>query len=341
MLLLASLWIACTPFSAESGLRGGDAAALASGQVCVDVEPERASCSHSFGGEYADGACSAGYQCCDGAWGARETCGACACTEPTGQVGCAPEPAGASCTHSFGGQYGDGACSSGYQCCDGAWATRGSCGDCDCVEPSGEQGCGELGSTECSPRFVGRTDPLPADLRAQMTGTTWSPGCPVSLDDLALITASHWDFDGEPATGRIVVRADVAHVVLEVLRVAWDTGYPIERMEPASTYGGNDDASMAANNTSAFNCRAITGGSAWSQHSYGDAVDLNPLVNPYVSGSTVLPPGGSAYLDRDPADPGVLVGSSAVTQAFLLHGWRWGGYWSTRKDYQHFSANGR
>ncbi|MFK7988959.1 MAG: M15 family metallopeptidase [Sandaracinaceae bacterium] len=112
------------------------------------VPSSGASCTHSFGGTYADTACSASWQCCDGAWRGRGSCGGCACTETSGETGCgapapapAPTPTGASCRHSFGGTYRDTACSTSWQCCDGEWGARGSCGSCACVEGSGESGC--------------------------------------------------------------------------------------------------------------------------------------------------------------------------------------------------------
>ncbi len=112
-----------------------------------------ASCTHSFGGVYAHLGCSEDYQCCDGAWRTQASgCGTCACTETSGQSGCqAPAPAppsGQSCSHSFGGVYAHLACSSSYQCCDGAWRTRGNgCGACTCEEETGTQGCGAGSST--------------------------------------------------------------------------------------------------------------------------------------------------------------------------------------------------
>jgi len=99
---------------------------------------------------------------------------------------------------------------------------------------------------------------------------------------------------------------------------------------------------MAANNTSAFNCRAVTGGSAWSQHSYGWAIDINPVQNPYVTSSgTVLPPAGAQYVDRSQKAKGMIRAGDVVVKAFAAIGWGWGGYWSSTKDYQHFSATGR
>jgi hypothetical protein len=103
------------------------------------------SCTHSFGGTYGNLACSASYQCCSGSWRTRGACGSCACVESTGERGCsAPSgpPAGASCTHTYGGRYANTACSPSYQCCNGRWASRGACGSCYCTESTGERGCG-------------------------------------------------------------------------------------------------------------------------------------------------------------------------------------------------------
>lgn len=136
---------ACTE---ESGTMGCEGAAPAP-PVASDV-----SCVHSYGGTYPNQGCSTSYQCCDGAWGDRGSCGSCTCVEGSGTEGCsataaAPTPAspsvpaGASCVHSYGGVYGNTACSAGWQCCDGDWRTRDEgCGSCACVEGSGETGCG-------------------------------------------------------------------------------------------------------------------------------------------------------------------------------------------------------
>ena len=191
------------------------------------------------------------------------------------------------------------------------------------------------------PTFSGTQGPLPAALRAQMTGVTWREGCPVHLDDLAVIEASHWTFDGTVAEGQLIVAAPDADAVLGVLRRLFEAEFPIHKMRPAWEYGGSDDASMADNNTSAFNCRKKTGGSSWSEHSYGRAIDINTVQNPYVRGSKVLPPAGEAFVDRDPTVAGLITADGPVVAAFRDIGWKWGGSWSSLKDYQHFSASGK
>jgi hypothetical protein len=98
---------------------------------------------------------------------------------------------------------------------------------------------------------------------------------------------------------------------------------------------------MAANNTSAYNCRKVTGGTSWSEHSYGKAIDINPIQNPYVNGSTVLPSAGKSYVSRSTYKKGMIRSGDVVTKSFAAAGWTWGGSYRTLKDYQHFSVSGR
>jgi hypothetical protein len=100
---------------------------------------------------------------------------------------------------------------------------------------------------------------------------------------------------------------------------------------------------MAADNTSAFNCRFVAGsGGVWSEHAYGRAIDVNPIENPYVTASGyVSPPAGAPYARRDRHVAGLVHGGGPVVRAFAAAGWEWGGSWSGTRDYQHFSAGGR
>lgn len=176
-----------------------------------------------------------------------------------------------------------------------------------------------------------------------MSGVTFKEDCPVGLDALSMLTVSHWDFEGRRSSGRLVVRADLAPVFLDVFRHAYAMQFPIEQMEPVVAYSGSDKASMAANNTSAFNCRPTTGGGRYSEHSYGHALDLNPRQNPYVSasGRTILPKEGREFVDRSRVAPGMIRDPGPIVGTFRRHGWGWGGRWTRSKDYQHFSENNR
>ncbi len=150
---------------------------------------------------------------------------------------------------------------------------------------------------------------------------------------------AYWGFDGKRRMGSIVVRDSAARGVLSVFRRIYAAKFPIRRLRTVEAYKGSDDASMAADNTSGFNCRLVEGTRSWSQHAYGLAIDLNPVENPFVRGSHVSPPAGRRFLDRSKRRRGMVVDGDVVVRAFASIGWRWGGRWST-PDYQHFSATG-
>lgn len=168
---------------------------------------------------------------------------------------------------------------------------------------------------------------------------SWHAGCPVAPAQLRLVTLPYRDFGGVRRTGEVVVNARVVTAVVAVFRELYAAGFPIRSLRRVDAYGGDDNRSMAADNTSSFNCRDAVGGSGWSQHAYGLAVDVNPVENPYVFGGHVLPPAGSAYLDRTDHRRGMAYVGSAVNRAFARQGWGWGGRWSS-PDYQHFSTSG-
>ncbi|MEV1021303.1 M15 family metallopeptidase [Streptomyces sp. NPDC050264] len=177
---------------------------------------------------------------------------------------------------------------------------------------------------------------------AAQLGRTWHRGCPVGPGRLRSIKLVHWGFDGRVHRGEIVVHERVVRNVVYVFGKAFAARFPIRRMRTLAEYGGSDTAAMADDNTSAFNCRGVTGNAGVvSQHSYGDAVDINTLENPYVDVSgRVHPAAGAKFLDRRRRAPGMLHSGDAVTTAMRHVGWAWGARWA-HPDYQHFSANGR
>ena len=167
---------------------------------------------------------------------------------------------------------------------------------------------------------------------------SWRPGCPVGPAELRLVRLAYWDFSGRRRIGELVVHRDVATDVVAVFRRLYRARFPIRRMVRVDVYRGSDRASMAADNTSGFNCRFVGGTSRWSMHAYGEAIDVNPVENPYVRGSTVSPAAGRAYLDRSMYRPGMAVAGGVLVRAFAAAGWKWGASFG---DYQHFSTSGR
>ena len=180
-----------------------------------------------------------------------------------------------------------------------------------------------------------------APVSAARLGSSWHRGCPVAPRDLREVTVRYLGFDGGSHDGQLVVNRDAAPAIVRVFRRLYVARFPIRRLRTVEHYGSDDDRSLAADNTSAFNCRLVAGTTRWSEHAYGRAIDINPVENPYVSGAHVSPPRGPRYADRSRRAPGMIHAGDAVVRAFAAAGWSWGGNWSSPKDYQHFSAGGR
>jgi hypothetical protein len=181
-----------------------------------------------------------------------------------------------------------------------------------------------------------------APVTAVQLGRSWHPGCPVGPRDLRLVRVSYVGFDGRAYGGALVVHRVVQKDVQTVFRALYESRFPIHRMDPISKYGGSDKRSMAADNTSGFNCRyaSAPGPKRWSAHAYGQAIDINTIENPYVQGSYVSPATGRAYLDRSRYRRGMAVAGGVLVRAFASVGWLWGGRWAGTPDYQHFSRSG-
>ena len=185
--------------------------------------------------------------------------------------------------------------------------------------------------------FHGTQGPVPEALVARMRQHSWRPGCPTPIADLAYLRLSHYGYDGAVHEGELVVHKELANEVLAIFKALFERRFPVEKMKVIDDYQGDDDASMADNNTSGFNCRFVAGKpGAFSKHSSGHAVDINPRNNPMVMDGAVLPPAGSEFLDRSNRTPGILRAGEWAVREFTRRGWVWGGTWASMKDYQHF-----
>jgi len=194
-------------------------------------------------------------------------------------------------------------------------------------------GGGIRADAQAEPRFTAEIAPVRwAELRH-----SYRRGCPVPPAQLRTVHLSHWGFDGKPGSGSIVVARRVAPEIVTVFRKLWAERFPIRRLRPVSAYRGSDESSMAADNTSGFNCRLVGGTSRWSLHAYGEAIDVNPVENPYVQGARVSPSAGRAFLDRSRYRKGMALGGGVLVRAFASVGWKWGASFG---DYQHFSTTG-
>ena len=209
------------------------------------------------------------------------------------------------------------------------------------------------GKRAVSPR-VNRTVLARADAKVSgpltRSAVRWSyrSGCPVGPSGLRRITINRFTYSHTVARGSLIVRAGAVPDLLRVFRASFSSRFPVRSMKPADAYyqGGkrtptqSDVAAMKADNTSAFNCRPVTGNPyRVSQHSYGNAIDINTVRNPYVVGSRVYPSFARTYLDRGNVRTGMITSSGVIARTMRANGWPWGARWA-HPDYQHFSANG-
>jgi hypothetical protein len=178
--------------------------------------------------------------------------------------------------------------------------------------------------------------PVPLAVRARMDGVSWhgnDPRCP-RWADLAYVQIDHVGFDG-PARGELVVAAVLAGRAVALFRRLWQLGFPIRQLRLVDDFGASDDASMAADNSSAFNFRVVAGTRILSQHALGRAIDLNPVENPWRRPDRIVPEAGRGFADRADIRPGMIVRPGPVVAALDELGWEWGGDWCHAFDDHH------
>lgn len=150
-------------------------------------------------------------------------------------------------------------------------------------------------------------------------------------NSLALVTVPLFSFDREVRKGQLVVHRELANDTRCIFNALLERRFPIAKIVPVVAYDWDDDASMADNNASAFNYRKIWGTDRLSNHSYGRAIDINPMQNPYILADGTAMPDGAVY---DTHVPGTV--TEDIANLFKSYGWSWGGDWTDRKDWQHF-----
>jgi len=178
---------------------------------------------------------------------------------------------------------------------------------------------------------------ISSEIRARMAGKSWREDdarCP-RITELAYVRADHVTLDGGIARGELVVAAALARCAVELLRRLYALGFPIRQLRLVDDFGASDDASMAADNSSAFNFRVVAGTDVLSQHALGRAIDINPVENPWRRPDRIIPAEGAAFADRADVRPGMIVRPGPVVAALDEQGWEWGGDWRHAFDDHH------
>ena len=158
----------------------------------------------------------------------------------------------------------------------------------------------------------------------------------ITYDDLRYLTVLHIGFDEQIHKGELIVNKCIAQEVLEIFKVLYHQGFPIEKMHSITHYQNSDTNSMLDNNTSSFNFRMTPTNTKLSMHALGLAIDINPQINPYINDTTILPTNAALYTNRELNTLGMINENDEIVELFKSYGWTWGGDWNIIKDYQHF-----
>lgn len=180
-------------------------------------------------------------------------------------------------------------------------------------------------------------------IRKQITGNSYRKNKYIRLRDLRYVRVRYYNYKGHIKDGELIVNKAIANDVVEIFYELYEMQYPIHSIKLVEEYDSNDDKSMAADNTSCFNYRSISGSEKLSLHGLGLAIDINPRVNPCVGGIRgLVPANGKLYRQRDITKckgkySSIMIHKNdEVYKIFKKHGFLWGGEWKRMKDYQHF-----
>lgn len=181
---------------------------------------------------------------------------------------------------------------------------------------------------------------IPDVVFARMIGKSFAEDCITPREELRYLRVLHYNKNGQELEGELVCHQSIADDLLAIFLELYKAKYPIERMVLIDEYNADDEASMQANNTSAFNFRQVSGMHLLSRHAMGMAIDVNPLYNPlvkYRKGHTqVYPANAAPYIDRTKEFPYKIEKGDLCYRLFKQRGFKWGGDWKNSKDYQHF-----
>jgi hypothetical protein len=166
----------------------------------------------------------------------------------------------------------------------------------------------------------------------------WRPGCPVGRRDLRRVRVNYVNFAGKVRRGTLVVNEDVAASIARVFTRLFEERFPIRRMKPVEAYDGDVNVSLAADNTSAYNCRQpsqINAPVLESPHANGRAIDINPRENPWVDLRCDCWLPSPQNRERVPR-PGTILRGGLVWRLFRDEGWIWQNI--DVPDYMHFDT---
>ena len=162
----------------------------------------------------------------------------------------------------------------------------------------------------------------------------------ISRNELFYLNVLYFSFECELKAGEIICNRKIAKDLCKIFKKLYDRRYMIEKIRLIDNYNADDEKSMSDNNSSCFCYRNIAHTDTISQHSYGLAIDINPLYNPYIAKGRIMPASAEPYADRSRSFEHKIDKHDYCYKVFRSFGFEWGGNWENEKDYQHFYKKG-
>lgn len=185
--------------------------------------------------------------------------------------------------------------------------------------------------------YRGSWTDIPQEVLDQIEGNTLMEDSPVEADELAYLTIPYYNFDGQIAEGHMIAARKLADEILDIFEELCINQYPIESIDIAENFNQNKNAvldsleaaSMGSNNTTSLMYRKRSDG--FDKAAYGQAIDLNPKLNPEVTEDGTMPRNALDYKDRDTSKLNstekwaFISEESDVVKIFEKYGWTWRG----------------
>ena len=161
------------------------------------------------------------------------------------------------------------------------------------------------------------------------------------IDKIALINIDYRGFNDQIYPGQIIIHKDLVHSIRKIFkRILLETKFPLTSLFPISMF--NENSPSKVNNSGAFEWRFVFNSDEISDHSFGAAIDLNPLINSWKEVHSIKfhkdprVRKNSVKFCYDSKRRGTLRANSDVVKIFKEEGWKWGGDWENSKDWMHF-----
>lgn len=165
-----------------------------------------------------------------------------------------------------------------------------------------------------------------------------------TLDDLSYLTIPYINFKGDVKDGHMIVDSKVADEILEIFQELYNIKYPINKIEiPEEYYDENDNtkdcesSAIDENDTYSYYY-----GSTTSQLT-GNALVLNPKINPKISNGKAEHENASKYVNRKDTNnlsneekSALITKESEAYKIFKKYGWTWNGEDEDNPNYGYF-----